>query len=201
MKQILQGIGFILIVIGGFWVGMQWWAITPTGSSIANHVVVPATPPVSDTSAVSPTTTEIPATTTPEPATQVTITAGIDNGETVDLPMPKNDKVNHYENTHFGYGFDVPANVYYSGFGWQGTALHTVGIAKDVPETFADSAIRIYFYGKKILPELQNGTTRYEDPAGKYVLLLLSNQTSVRIEANNIANPVVQKVIQTIAAI
>ncbi len=124
-----------------------------------------------------------------------------DNGEKVDLPLPKNDKVNHYENTHFGYGFDVPANVYYSGFGGQGSALHSVGIAKDVPETFSDSAIRIYFYGKKTLPELQNATNnRYDDPAGKYILLLLSNQTSVRIEANNIANPVVQKVVQTIAA-
>ena len=116
--------------------------------------------------------------------------------------MPKNDKVNHYENSRFGYGFDVPANVYYSGFGGQGTALHSIGIAKDVPETFADSAVRIYFYGKKILPELQNAVNnRYEDPAGKYILLLLNGQSSVRIEADNITHPVVQKVVQTIATV
>ncbi len=133
------------------------------------------------------------------PTPTQSVSGVVDNGEKVDLPLPKNDKINHYENTHFGYAFDVPVNVYYSGFGGQGSALHTVGIAKDVPDTFADAAIRIYFYGKKIPSELQN-TSKYEDPAGKYVLILLSNQTAVRVEANNIAHPVVQKIVQTIVA-
>lgn len=195
MKQIFQGIAFVLMVIGGFWVGMKWWAITPTGTSVPPAVV----PPVVSSVPVAPETV-VPVDVAPPIASSPIVTAWIDNGAKVDLPLPKNDKVNHYENSHFWYGFDVPANVYYSGFGGQGTALHTVGIAKDVPETFADSAIRILFYGKKVLPELQNAANnRYEDPAGKYVLLLLNGQSSVRIEAENISNPVVQKIVQTIA--
>lgn len=44
MKQLLQGIGFILIVIGGFWVGMQWGAITPTGAPNRPAPIVPVVP-------------------------------------------------------------------------------------------------------------------------------------------------------------
>jgi hypothetical protein len=59
--------------------------------------------------------------------------------------------------------------------------------------------VRVYFYGKKIVPELQNAhDNKVQDPAGKFIYLLLSGQYSVKIEANDINNPVVQKIIQTI---
>lgn len=204
MKQFLQGIGFIVLVICGFWLGMKWGAITPTGNSRPRPMPVsprPLPPEEVPTNTVDTTVSVSPETNTPTPpVSPIAVSVGIDNGAKVDLPVPKNDKVNHYENTRFGYGFDVPANVYYSGFGGQGKALHSIGIAKDVPETFVDSAVRVYFYGKTIPPELQT-SSRYDDPAGKYVLILLSNQTAVRIEADNITHPVVQKIAQTVAAI
>ncbi len=118
----------------------------------------------------------------------------------VDLPKTKDEKIIHYSSNYFKYGFDLPANIYYSAFG--GTtdgAKHTVAIAKDIPETLADGSVRVYFYGKKIVPELQNAhDNKVQDPAGKFIYLLLNGQYSVKIEANDINNPVVQKIIQTI---
>jgi len=59
--------------------------------------------------------------------------------------------------------------------------------------------VRVYFYGKKIVPELQNATNnKYSDPAGKYVYLLLNGAYSVKIEASNINHPIVLKIIETI---
>lgn len=77
--------------------------------------------------------------------------------------------------------------------------MHTVGIGKEDPATLADAAVRVYFYGKKIVPELQNApNNRYTDPAGKYIYLLLKGEYSVKIEALSITHPVVQKIIETI---
>ena len=194
MKNILQGIGFVIIVIGGFWVGMQWGAMDNNlPKNDYEHIdKLPPLPP-------------LPAPVSPEPVSgevgsPVTPTLPIEEKEPVDLPTPKNDKVIHYESNYFKYGFDMPANVYYSAFGGAEGAQHTVGIAKEIPETLSDGAVRVYFYGKKILPELQNATNNtYKDPAGKYIYLLLNGQYSVKIEANDISNPIVQKIVQTIA--
>jgi len=107
--------------------------------------------------------------------------------------------MNHYSNSNFRYEFDIPANVYYAGFGAEDGARHTVGIAKEDPETLSDAAVRVYFYGKKVVPELQNAqNNKYEDPAGTYVYLLLDGAYSVKIEAVNINHPIVQKIIETI---
>ena len=57
----------------------------------------------------------------------------------------------------------------------------------------------MYFYGKKVVPELQNVSGgRVVDPAGTFIYLLLNNEYSVKIEALNINHPVVQKIIETI---
>lgn len=148
-------------------------------------VIVPAETPV--------TTDPVEETATPEPV--VTTNSLVDPN----LPTNKTDKVIHYESQRFHYGFDMPANIYFSGFGPESGAVHTVGIAKEDPATLADAAVRVYFYGKKILPELQNApNNRYEDPAGKYIYILLNGGFSVKIEAMNINHPVVQKIAQTI---
>lgn len=211
MKTFFQIVGLIIILIGGFWVGMQWGSlesashgpIQPTYTSDTPRSSVPApaevwpstqapTPEKSVTTEPVATPSVTPTTeTTPEQPSTTTTPASLD------LPVSKNDKVNHYENTNYGYSFDIPANLYYSGFGGANGAKHTVGISKEVPETLDTSAVRVYFYGKKILPELQNAST-YEDPAGKYLLVLVGGQYSVRIEANDIKSPIVAKIAQTL---
>jgi len=90
----------------------------------------------------------------------------------------------------------MPANVYFSAFPGEAGAVHTVGIGKEDPATLAEAAVRVYFYGKKVVPELQNAT-KYVDPAGTYIYLLV-NGYSVKIEALNINHPVVQKIVETI---
>jgi len=119
---------------------------------------------------------------------------------TIDPNLPKNptDKVIRYDSSRFKYGFEMPANVYFSAFPGENGAIHTVGIGKEDPATLTDAAVRVYFYGKKILPELQNAT-KYFDPAGTSAYLLL-NGSSVKIEALNINHPVVQKIIETFTA-
>lgn len=206
MKNFLQGLGFIIIVIGGFWVGMQWGSLgnstTPPPTIDYQHV---PTEPV-DTDTVQ---TPVPAETSVAPAEEPPVSATISTDSTVvvpvtsenvtvDIPTPKNDKVIHYQSNYFKYGFDIPANVYYSAFGGQDGAVHTVGIAKADPATLADAAVRVYFYGKKIVPELQNAT-KVVDPAGKFIYLLINGQYSVKIEANNINNPIVQTIAQSIS--
>lgn len=107
-----------------------------------------------------------------------------------------------YENTMYGYSVAIPKNMYYAGFGARDGALHTLALqSDDVPEDFSSADIRVYYYGNKVLPDLVNAeNNRYEDPAGKYVLLLLNGKTSVRIESANINSPEVLVLIQTISA-
>lgn len=90
--------------------------------------------------------------------------------------------------------------MYYAGFGPRGGAIHSLAIQEDsLPESFADGSVRVFFYGKKILPELQNRhNNRYEDPNGKFVLLLLNNEYSVKIEAENLQSSTVKVIEETI---
>lgn len=207
MKKGLQLFAFLLILVGGFWVGMKWWSATQTPAIDYKPVPTPVTPtPIAPAvtpdpvqTEPTPPVTEAPVTTetvapTPAPTPAPVVSAPLD------LPTPKNDKVNRYTSNYFKYGFDIPANVYYSAFGASDGAQHTVAIAKEIPETLADGAIKVYFYGKKIVPELQNAqNNKYEDPAGKYMYLLLDGQYSVKIEATDLSNPIVQKIVQTIS--
>ncbi len=105
-----------------------------------------------------------------------------------------------YRNNTYGYHLSLPKKMYYAGFGARNGALHTLAIQPDVlPESFADATIRVSFYGKKILPELENAhNNRYEDPNGQYVLLLLDNAYSVKIESNNLNSPTIQAIQETI---
>jgi hypothetical protein len=105
-----------------------------------------------------------------------------------------------YENARFKYGFDISKKVYYSGFGAQWGASHTVGIDKaGMPETLESASVRVYFYGNQILPELQNSAnTLYQDPEGKFLLLLVGGKSTVKIEANDLQNPIVTRVVQSI---
>jgi hypothetical protein len=88
--------------------------------------------------------------------------------------------------------------MYYAGFWPKNGALHTIAIQPDtLPENFNDAAIRVFYFGKKILPELQN-TQRFVDPNGKYILLRIKDNYSVRIESNNLNTPTVKAIEATI---
>lgn len=202
MKNAPQYVVLAFIILGWFWIGMEWWSqarpapqnpIIPETSQ--SPVVVPVIVPAEEVEEVSDksddTETET-STTTPEPVVENTA---------VDPNLPKkiSETMNHYSNSNFRYEFDIPANVYYAWFGAAEGARHTVGIGKEDPETLDDAAVRVYFYGKKVVPELQNAhNNKYEDPAGEYIYLLLDGAYSVKIEALNINHPIVQKIIETI---
>lgn len=197
MKPFAQFVGFVLIIIGGFWVGMQWGAVRPAKTNL--NPIIPEVPTKAPIVPVIVPAEELPSVETEKPA-EIEPSAPITN-TTVDpnLPTNKTDKVVRYDSSRFKYGFEMPANVYFSAFAGEAGAVHTVGIAKEDPETLADAAIRVYFYGKKVVPELQNVSSgKVVDPAGTFVYLLLGNEYSVKIEALNINHPVVQKVIETI---
>lgn len=200
MKNAPQYVVLAFIILGWFWIGMEWWSQARPASqnpiipeTPQSPVIVPVIVPAAevDESSDPSEEAETPAT-TPEPVVTNT---------TVDPNLPKkiSETMNHYSNSNFRYEFDIPANVYYAGFGAAEGARHTVGIGKEDPETLDDAAIRVYFYGKKVVPELQNAeNNKYEDPAGTYVYLLLNGAYSVKIEALNINHPIVQKIIETI---
>jgi hypothetical protein len=110
----------------------------------------------------------------------------------------KNPDLVEYKNTNYGYHFSMSDQMYYAGFGARNGALHTVAIQVEaLPESLDDSLVRVYYYGKKVLPELQN-TQRYVDPNGKYILLLIDNTYSVRIEADNLKSSTVKTIESTI---
>ena len=152
--------------------------------------MTPDTTSQSTEPAVSPETQTPPtATVTPPPTTTQTV----DSTTPIDL-----SKLIEYKNTTFKYHFSMPKKVYYAAFGARDGAVHTVAIQSDmVPEVFETATVRVFFYGKKILPELKS-TTRYVDPNGKYILLLLNNAYSVRIESDNLKSTTVQAIEATI---
>lgn len=115
------------------------------------------------------------------------------------LPTKITDVVNRYESSRYRYAFDIPNNVYYSAFPPENGALHAIWIGKEDPETLSDSAVKVYYYGKKVLPELI-GKEKVVDPSGTFVYLLI-NGVSFKIEALNINHPVVQKVIDTLVVL
>ncbi len=192
MKAFTNVVIFALLVFGGFWIGMQWWMASKKPE---RKVIVPQ-PTVVDVVVPEP-----PRPTVPEPVV-------VDNTKPVDAqPVESvltktlpNEEVIRYENARFKYSFDISKKVYYSGFWAQWGASHTVGIDKaSMPETFTDASVRVYFYSNQILPELQNNTsTLYRDPEGKFIALLVGGKSSVKIEANDLQNPIVARVVQSI---
>ncbi len=203
MKNLPQYVVLAFIILWWFWIGMEWGSqarpalvtnpIVPEAPQ-APVSVVPVIVPASEVEEETPTPVETPDTTTTTPEPVVTNTAVDPN-----LPKKISETMNRYSNSNFRYEFDIPANVYYAWFGAEGGARHSVGIGKEDPETLSDAAIRVYFFGKKVVPELQNAqNNKYEDPAGTFVYLLLNWAYSVKIEAVNINHPIVQKIIETI---
>ncbi len=207
MKNLPQFIALAVIIFWWFWIGSEWWSqarpssknpIIPEvpQSSVKIVPVIVPTEEVTNNEPLTPTASEENAQETP-----VTPEVVVSTNTTIDPNLPKkiSDTMNHYSNSNFRYEFDIPANVYYAWFGAVDGARHTVGISKEDPETLTDAAVRVYFYGKKVVPELQNAqNNKYEDPAGTFVYLLLDGAYSVKIEAVNINHPIVQKIIETI---
>lgn len=117
-----------------------------------------------------------------------------------DSTKQENPQLIEYKNANYGYHLSIPKKMYYAGFGATNGALHILAVQSDaIPESLETATVKVFYYGKKILPELQNATNnRYQDPAGKYILLLLNGAYSVKIESNNLNSPAVKAIESTI---
>lgn len=218
MKNPAQIIILILLLSGGFWIGIQWGEASRekalqerldalAAESTESSFVAPTNTPVTTTdtetvtSEPAPTPTEVvSAPETVVTPTQQTPTAPSGTSIDVTKSLNPNEKITKYENASYGYSFDIPANVYYGGFAGEAGAVHTFGIKKDaVPETLADATVRVYYYGKKVIPELKNTSNNiYQDPAGKYIAILVNGTHSVKIESDDLSSSAVLRIIQTI---
>ena len=186
----------ILILI--YLISMQWlWRNreSPPIMSPVEEVVETANMPANETTVIAPEVVEeskpivptLPEEKVPEIIPETT--------------EEKTDpKLVEYKNTNYGYHLSFPKKMYYAGFGARNGALHSLAIQEEaLPEEFGTATTRVFFYGKKILPELQNASNnRYKDPNGKYILLLLDDTYSVRIESDNLQSATVQAIISTI---
>lgn len=197
---LIVAILILIYLISMQWLGKNW--DTPQPVPVAHApVVTPVAPIVNVTPETSPEIKEPVLDVKEEvqaPSNNVT-----DEKET-QIPTSESTeekvdpKLIEYKNTNYGYHFSMPKKMYYAGFWARNGAIHTLAIQEDtLPENFWDTAVRVFYYGKKILPELQN-TERYVDPNGKYILLLVDNTYSVRIESDNLKNPTVKIIEETI---
>jgi hypothetical protein len=158
---------------------------------------MPTAPVVAETPEVIKKDTPIPEI-TPVPTKEETPAIVTEEKKKEVLVEEKSPDLVEYKNTNYGYHFSMSDQMYYAGFGARNGALHTVAIQTEaLPETFNDSIVRVSYYGKKVLPELQS-TERYVDPNGKYILLLIDKAYSVRIEADNLQSSTVKTIESTI---
>lgn len=186
----------ILILI--YLISMQWlWkdSTTPTPVPPVREVIQIPTPPVVVETPVVEEEAAPEITPVVEEETPIVVEEKKDEKTPIE---EKNPDLVEYKSTNYGYHFSMSDQMYYAGFGAKNWALHTVAIQTEaLPESLDDSIVRVYYYGKKVLPELQN-TQRYVDPNGKYILLLVDNAYSVRIEADNLKSSTVQTIESTI---
>lgn len=68
-----------------------------------------------------------------------------------------NPNVQKYFNDNYSYWFEMPKNVYFSWFGAQNNSNHSIWIFTWTwTEDFSQATVKVYFYSKKLLPELNN---------------------------------------------
>lgn len=98
-----------------------------------------------------------------------------------------------------GYGFSLPKRTYYSGFGAQDGATHSVGIGRGAsPESFELSEVKVRFYKGKILAELQNAENGFfEDSSSGIAYLALSGSTLSISGDRSISSDIIDTVIRT----
>ncbi|EKE28930.1 MAG: hypothetical protein ACD_2C00264G0015 [uncultured bacterium (gcode 4)] len=104
----------------------------------------------------------------------------------------------NYFNSNFSYGFTLPSRTYFSWYGAQWWASHTVWISTSSWATsFEENQVKVYFYKWKILPELEDSRFwMYQDrKTGKTYLELKGN--SMMIEAKTGNEEIVQSIIKS----
>ena len=112
-------------------------------------------------------------------------------------------RVEKYYNTPLEYGFLLPYGNYYSGFGAQDGAQHTVGISDEgVPDTFADAQVQVlYFLAPQDVPEdaqlvwNESNTVAYESSDTIYIQILDTTYVQVR---GQIDSDTARAIVQTI---
>lgn len=205
MKNI-QLVLIIAILILIYLISMQWLGKKSDLSQPIPVAHAPVVKPVVPTVNVAPETPPEVKEPTPEVKEETTIVSDtLTEKQTPEVSTAIDEekvdpKLIEYRNTNYGYHLSLPKKMYYAGFGSRNGALHTLAIQADtLPETFGDATVRVFYYGKKILPELQNThNNRYVDPEGKFILLLLNGEYSVKIESDNLQSPTVKTIEETI---
>lgn len=166
----------------------------PTESTRPETINSESTGVISSSESMSPTTSEPPSL-SPDSETSLSGTVNTSTGST-----QSGSSLIPYYNTNFHYGFSLPKKSYYSGFGAQAGANHTVGISTGTGvESLAESEVRVYFYRNTVLDEL-NGveSNSFTDPATGTVYILLDQKSSVKIESISPASPIVQAIVETV---
>jgi hypothetical protein len=104
-----------------------------------------------------------------------------------------------YVNDSVGYGFSLPRNSYYAGFGPRDGATHSVGVGRGAsPETFELSEVKIRFYKGKILSQVANSENGFYEDADKGMTYLALSGSTVTIEGDRtISSDIIDTVIRT----
>ncbi|EKD65978.1 MAG: hypothetical protein ACD_49C00070G0002 [uncultured bacterium (gcode 4)] len=93
-------------------------------------------------------------------------------------------KIINYYNSNFNYWFSLPANSYYSWFGSQTGASHTLWINSGTGILdFANSDIKVYFYKNKIVDELKDSHYWFYQKDAKTYLQIWNNSMIVEVNA------------------
>lgn len=93
-------------------------------------------------------------------------------------------KVMNYYNSNFNYWFSIPSNSYYSGFGSQAGASHTlwINVWSEIVD-FVNSDIKIYFYKNKIIDELKDSHYWFYQKDAKTYLQVWNSSIIVEVNA------------------
>jgi hypothetical protein len=160
-------------------------AITPKPLPAPLPTPLPALPPV------TPTEWDEPSSSTGSSLTGSTAEPTTATGEVVNTDII-------YSNESVGYGFSMPRNSYFAGFGAQDGAAHTVGITTGTgAESFSGASVRVWYYPKTQLAELAKSESGfYQDPSTNMTYLMLGSG-SLRIEGD-MESPIVNRIIATV---
>ena len=116
MKIFTNVVIFIILVLGGFWIGMQW-----ANASKKQDITVPPVVTVVQQPTPPPELSEPPVTPIVVAPTEVVTVEPpvVPTENSILTQLLPNEEVIRYENARFKYGFDVSKKVYYSAFGAQ----------------------------------------------------------------------------------
>lgn len=104
-------------------------------------------------------------------------------GISADRPTPAGYVA--YDNTAIGYGFDMPRNSYYQGFGARDGATHTVAVSVGTGvTTYEDATIRVLYYNSVLAPLSSSSVDMVKDAATGRIYVRLDGNKTVVVEGD-----------------